>query len=82
MSNIVLVSFFVYFSSTQGSFEANPPFVEEVMERMVDHMHELLANATGPMSFAVIVPGWDDAESYRKMTMSEYARPRPGTCYF
>lgn len=27
---------------SQGSFEANPPFVEEVMERMVDHIHSLL----------------------------------------
>lgn len=63
---------------TQGSFEANPPFVEEVMERMVDHMHHLLERAIGPMSFAVIVPGWDDTESYRKMMRSVFTRPEPG----
>eukprot|EP00752_Nemacystus_decipiens_P009505 g8496.t1 len=64
----------------QGSFEANPPFVEEVMERMVDHMHDLLERATGPMSFAVIVPGWDDegCASYQNMKRSRFARPQPG----
>lgn len=62
----------------EGSFEANPPFVEEVMERMVDHMHHLLQYATGPMSFAIIVPGWNDAVSYTKMVASQFARPWPG----
>lgn len=64
----------------QGSFEANPPFVEEVMERMVDHIHLLLERATGPMSFAIIVPGWDDANcvSYQNMKKSHFARPKPG----
>lgn len=46
---------------------------------MVDHMHHLLAYATGPMSFAVIVPGWSDAVSYTKMVASQFARPWPGT---
>ena len=64
----------------EGSFEANPPFVEEVMERMVDHIHHLLERARGPMSFAVIVPGWDDdaCMSYQKMKRSPFARPSPG----
>ncbi len=61
-------------------FKANPPFVEEVMERMVDKMHDLLERATGPMSFAVIVPGWDDegCVSYQNMKRSRFARPQPG----
>lgn len=60
--------------------QANPPFVEEVMERMVDHIHHLLRRATGPMSFAVIVPGWDDdgCVSYQNMKNSRFARPHPG----
>lgn len=62
----------------QGSFEANPPFVEEVMERMVDHMHYLLERATGAMSFAIIVPGWNDTPSYTKMASSRFARPWTG----
>lgn len=50
------------------------------MERMVDHIHHLLERASGPMSFAVIVPGWDDEEcmSYQKMKHSAFARPSPG----
>lgn len=50
------------------------------MERMVDRMHHLLERATGPMSFAVIVPGWDDegCVSYQNMKSSRFARPRPG----
>jgi hypothetical protein len=38
---------------SSGSFEANPPFITEVMAAMVLH----LANALGPLSFVVIVPG-------------------------
>lgn len=47
---------------------------------MVDHMHHLLRRATGPMSFAVIVPGWDDdgCVSYQNMKNSRFARPHPG----
>lgn len=52
--------------------------MEEVIERMVDHMHHLLERAMGPMSFTIIVPGWNDSESYRKMMESSYARPRAG----
>ncbi|CAB1109897.1 unnamed protein product [Ectocarpus sp. CCAP 1310/34] len=74
------------FFGSEGNFfqseyqQANPPFVEEVMERMVDHMHYLLRRATGPMSFAVIVPGWDDdgCLSYQNMKNSRFARPHPG----
>lgn len=54
------------------------------MERMVDHMHDLLERATGPMSFAVIVPGWDDegCASYQNMKRSRFARPQPGGIFF
>lgn len=76
----------VEFENTQSRLvcspgcQANPPFVEEVMERMVDHMHHLLERATGPMSFAVIVPGWNDegCVSYQNMKKSRFARPQTG----
>ncbi|CAN0274927.1 unnamed protein product, partial [Discosporangium mesarthrocarpum] len=60
----------------QGSFEANPPFVEEVMVSMVDSMHVLLDASAAPMSLAVIVPGWDNdrCRSYSDMKTSDYAR--------
>lgn len=37
-----------------GSFEANPPFTEELMDLMVSHMERLLEEAgDNPLSFAV-----------------------------
>jgi hypothetical protein len=55
-----------------GSFEANPPFIAEIMSAMVTHMHELLRDATGPMSFVVIVPGWLDDPSWAALTASSF----------
>ncbi len=49
---------------SSGSFKANHPFIAEVTLAMVVHIHELLCDATGPMSFVVIVPGWDDDPSW------------------
>ncbi|CAG2172791.1 unnamed protein product, partial [Oppiella nova] len=43
-----------------GSFEANPPFCEELMESTVDHFDRLLANSPEPLSFIVFVPEWRD----------------------
>ena len=55
-----------------GSFEANPPFIEEVMIAMVTHIHNLLEHATGPMSFVIIIPGWLDDPSYVALDASLY----------
>jgi len=55
-----------------GSFEANPPFIEEVMIAMVTHIHNLLEHATGPMSFVIIIPGWLDDPSYVALDASIY----------
>jgi Phosphorylated CTD interacting factor 1 WW domain len=54
-----LGSFFDFYP-LEGSFEANPPFVMPLMIKMVKHMEQLLGAATGPMSFAVVVPAWED----------------------
>ena len=48
-----------------GSYEANPPFVEEVMENMARRIIFLLGvheKRGTPLSFVVIVPGWHDDE--------------------
>lgn len=55
-----------------GSFEANPPFIEEVMIAMVTHIHNLLQHATGPMSFVIVIPGWLDDPSYVALNASAY----------
>ena len=51
---------FFDFHPLEGSFEANPPFVMPLMIKMVNHIEMLLSAATGPMSFAVVVPAWED----------------------
>jgi phosphorylated CTD-interacting factor 1 len=43
-----------------GSFEANPPFCEELMEATIDHFDRLLSNSPEPLSFIVFVPEWRD----------------------
>ena len=50
-----LGSFFT-FEPTHGSFEANPPFNRQVIGEMFKHMLKLLQNASGPMSFVVVLP--------------------------
>ena len=52
------VGSFFDFHPVQGSFEANPPFVEEVMEEMRLHMEQLLAATDQPLSFTIVVPAW------------------------
>jgi len=44
------------FSPTCGSFEANPPFDHASVCRCFTHIGRLLAAATGPMSFVVVIP--------------------------
>ena len=51
---------FLDFYPTSGSFEANPPFSDELMEAMVDHMESLLSETNEPLSFIVFIPDWRD----------------------
>ncbi|KAJ9577230.1 hypothetical protein L9F63_006204, partial [Diploptera punctata] len=48
------------FKAISGSFEANPPFCEELMEAMVNHFERLLADSPEPLSFIVFLPEWRD----------------------
>ncbi|RYH05169.1 hypothetical protein EON65_45425, partial [archaeon] len=62
-----------------GSFEANPPFVEAVMNEMSDRiMHLLSKYPRSPFSFIVIVPGWSDCKGVIEMTNSIYTKPYIG----
>ncbi|XP_029006767.2 mRNA (2'-O-methyladenosine-N(6)-)-methyltransferase isoform X2 [Betta splendens] len=51
---------FLSFCPVSGSFEANPPFCEELMDTMVTHFEELLDQSSEPLSFIVFVPEWRD----------------------
>jgi hypothetical protein len=76
-----LGNFFGYDASKGGgSFEANPPFVESVMEHMARKIQTILTlhqHSDIPYSFTVIVPGWDDDKcvSYQIMFNSCFCRP-------
>ncbi|XP_065135547.1 mRNA (2'-O-methyladenosine-N(6)-)-methyltransferase isoform X1 [Paramisgurnus dabryanus] len=49
---------FLSFCPASGSFEANPPFCEELMDAMVKHFEDLLERSSEPLSFIVFVPEW------------------------
>jgi hypothetical protein len=66
-------SFFDYYP-TEGSFEANPPFVPEVMSEMVKHIESLLRAATGPLSFSIIVPRWPEVVAWKRVQQSKFRK--------
>ncbi|XP_029943254.1 mRNA (2'-O-methyladenosine-N(6)-)-methyltransferase [Salarias fasciatus] len=51
---------FLSFCPASGSFEANPPFCEELMDAMVTHFEDLLDRSSEPLSFIVFIPEWRD----------------------
>ena len=51
---------FLDFRPISGSFQANPPYCEELMEAMVNHFERLLSDSTEPLSFIVFLPEWRD----------------------
>uniref|UniRef100_A0A3Q2Y4I0 mRNA (2'-O-methyladenosine-N(6)-)-methyltransferase n=1 Tax=Hippocampus comes TaxID=109280 RepID=A0A3Q2Y4I0_HIPCM len=51
---------FLSFCPVSGSFEANPPFCEELMDAMVTHFEDLLEQSSEPLSFIVFIPEWRD----------------------
>lgn len=54
-----------------GSFEANPPFLEEHMTMLALIVISVLSNSV-PLSFVVIVPAWTDTLLYHIFTTSKY----------
>jgi hypothetical protein len=54
---------FFDFEPEEGSYEANPPFVEVVMHKMAEHIDYLLSRSNKPLSFTVVVPKWNDPAS-------------------
>ncbi|XP_032074405.1 mRNA (2'-O-methyladenosine-N(6)-)-methyltransferase [Thamnophis elegans] len=48
------------FFPISGSFQANPPFCEELMDVMVTHFEKLLEASSEPLSFIVFIPEWRD----------------------
>ena len=59
-----------------GSFEANPPFVHNVMVAMVDQLDRIFGGddqrPTAPLSFAIILPAWLEDSSYQRLCAHEF----------
>lgn len=64
------------FYPVSGSFEANPPFCEELMESMVDHFECLLSESPEPLSFIVFIPEWRDppTEAHIRLESSRFKK--------
>ncbi|XP_073809092.1 mRNA (2'-O-methyladenosine-N(6)-)-methyltransferase isoform X2 [Danio rerio] len=64
------------FSPASGSFEANPPFCEELMDAMVTHFEDLLGRSSEPLSFIIFVPEWRDppTPALTRMEASRFRR--------
>ena len=47
---------FLDFKPQCGSFEANPPFSEELLDATITHFERLLGDSLEPLSFIVFLP--------------------------
>jgi len=64
------------FKAVSGSFVANPPYSEELMEMMVIHMERLLSDSPEALSFIVLLPDWRDPapNALLKLEASQFKR--------
>lgn len=64
------------FFPVSGSFEANPPFCEELMDAMVTHFEKLLESSKEPLSFIIFIPEWRDppTPALVRMEQSKFKR--------
>ena len=64
-----------------GSFEANPPFCEELMDSVIGHFERLLEDSTEPLSFIVFLPEWRDPAppALLKLEASRWKRKQVST---
>lgn len=60
------------FRPSHGSYEVNPPFDEELVGDMSNHLFELLQNATGALTFVVITPYWLNRPCWEDMRRSKF----------
>ncbi|EKX51571.1 hypothetical protein GUITHDRAFT_102834 [Guillardia theta CCMP2712] len=66
-------SFFQFFPR-EGSFEANPPFDDGTILKMIDHMEDIFSKSSLPLSFIIIIPYLPDQNGWRRVYSSEYKR--------
>lgn len=51
---------FLDFFPTRGSFQANPPYCEELVDATLQHIDRLLSDSSYPLSFIVFLPEYKD----------------------
>ena len=65
------------FNPIEGSFEANPPFVDTLIQKMALKMNSLLSiskKKKKTLSFVVIIPEWDHTTGWNTLKNSKYLR--------
>ena len=55
-----------------GSFEANPPFLEEYMIALTFIIIRELKENNNPLSFVIVYPTWSDSISYKLLIESQF----------
>ena len=68
---------FTRFAPARGSYEANPPFVDALIDDMATRLLALLDTAQAadePLCFAVVLPGWADNPGYRALLAAPLLR--------
>ena len=63
---------FFDFKPTSGCFEANPPFVPELISKMTTHMSTLLTSTKQPLMFIIIIPEWKETEGWQTLKNSKF----------
>ena len=65
------------FNPIEGSYEANPPFVDTLIRKMALKMDLLLSTSKKqkkPLSFVVIIPEWDQTNGWKTLANSKHLR--------
>lgn len=65
---------FFDFQPKKGCFEANPPFLPQLILKMAQHMNGLLENTTEELCFVIIIPAWVETESWKMLRRSKWNR--------
>eukprot|EP00752_Nemacystus_decipiens_P014681 g13077.t1 len=66
------VGSFFDFQPTEGAYEANPPFVRDVILKMANHMDNLLQATSKVLTFVVIIPFWEDSAGWQRLRDSAF----------
>ncbi|CAM9119404.1 unnamed protein product [Ectocarpus sp. 4 AP-2014] len=66
------VGSFFDFQPTEGAYEANPPFVRDVILKMANHMDGLLQATAKALTFVVIIPCWEDSVGWKRLRDSAF----------